>query len=262
LTGRQPKQWPRWLAWAEYWYNTNYHASLKSTPFEALYGRVPPVLIKGDVSLSAVEEVNKLTAERNVMLREMQEQLLKAQDQMRAQANKHRREVEYQVGDMVYLKIQPYKLRKLANRFNQKLSPRYYGPYEIEQKIGAVAYKLKLPDDSRVHPVFHASLLKKAISPNVESQRLPACMNEQWQLEPGPEEAMDTRRNEQGEVEVLVKWQGLPEFENSWESVEKMRKEFPGFLLEVKESFEGRGIDKYERFYTSKHNKKGGGNHS
>jgi hypothetical protein len=41
-----------------------------------------------------------------------------------------------------------------------------------------------------------------------------------------------------------------------------MRKEFPGFLLEVKESFEGGGIDKYERFYTRKHNKKGGGNHS
>ncbi|GAU45214.1 hypothetical protein TSUD_244190 [Trifolium subterraneum] len=189
LTGRQPKQW------AEYWYNTNYHASLKSTPFEALYGRVPRVLIRGDVGLSAVEEVNKLTAEKNVMLREMQEQLLKAQDQMRAQANKHRREVEYQVGDMVYLKIHPYKLRKLANRLNQKLSPRYYGPYEIEQKIGDVTYKLKLPDDSRVHPVFHASLLKKAISPNVEPQPLPACMNEQWQLEPGPEEAMDTRRN-------------------------------------------------------------------
>jgi hypothetical protein len=62
LTGRQPKQWPRWLSWAEYWYNTNYHASLKSTPFEALYGRSPPVLIRGDVNLSAVEEVNKLTA--------------------------------------------------------------------------------------------------------------------------------------------------------------------------------------------------------
>ncbi|CAJ2661553.1 unnamed protein product [Trifolium pratense] len=84
----------------------------------------------------------------------------------------------------------------------------------------------------------------------------------EWQLEPGPEEAMDTRRNEQGEVEVLVKWQGLPEFENSWESVEKMRKEFPGFLLEVKESFEGGGIDKYDIVYTHKHNKKGGGNHS
>jgi hypothetical protein len=256
LTGRQPKQWPRWLSWAEYWYNTNYHASLKSTPFEALYGRSPPVLIRGDVNLSAVEEVNKLTAERNAMLREMQEQLLRAQDVMRAQANKHRREVEYQVGDMVYLKIQPYKLRKLANRINQKLSPRYYGPYEVEQKIGEVAYKLKLPAESRVHPVFHASLLKKAVTPNVMPQPLPVCMNEEWQLEPEPEEALDTRRNDHGVVEVLVKWKNLPEFENSWEPADKLREEYPGFLLEGKKIFEGGGIDKHKIVYTRRQKRK------
>jgi hypothetical protein len=256
LTGRQPKKWPRWLSWAEYWYNTNYHASLKSTPFEALYGRSPPVLIRGDVNLSAVEEVNKLTAERNAMLREMQEQLLRAQDVVRAQANKHRREVEYQVGDMVYLKIQPYKLRKLANRINQKLSPRYYGPYEVEQKIGEVAYKLKLPAESRVHPVFHASLLKKAVTPNVMPQPLPECMNEEWQLEPEPEEALDTRRNDHGVVEVLVKWKNLPEFENSWEPADKLREEYPGFLLEGKKIFEGGGIDKHKIVYTRRQKRK------
>ncbi|CAJ2633359.1 unnamed protein product [Trifolium pratense] len=175
------------------------------------------------------------------MIREMKDQLLKAQDQMREHANKHRREVNYQVGDMVYLKIQPYKLQKLAKRFNQKLSPRYYGPYEILERVGAVAYKLKLPADSRVHPVFHASLLKKAVSANVETQPLTTCMNENWQLEPGPEEARDSRVNDKGELEVLVKWEGLPEFENSWELVHKMRQEFPDFLFEVKESLEGGG---------------------
>lgn len=71
VTGLKPKQWPKWLAWAEYWYNTNYHASLKATLFEALYGRTPPVLVRGDTSFSAVDEVNKLTAERNVILREL-----------------------------------------------------------------------------------------------------------------------------------------------------------------------------------------------
>jgi hypothetical protein len=89
------------------------------------------------------------------------------------------------------LKIQPYKLQKLAKRFNQKLSTRYYGPYEILEKVGVVAYKLKLPEDSRVHPVFHASLLKKAVTARVETQPLPSCMSESWQLEPGPEEARD-----------------------------------------------------------------------
>ncbi|KAI5410675.1 hypothetical protein KIW84_055987 [Lathyrus oleraceus] len=248
----------KYQTWSpEFWYNTNYHASLKSTPFEALYGRRPPVLVRGDVHLSAVEEVNKLTAERKEMIRKMKEQLLKAQDQMRVQANKHRREVDYQVGDKVYLKIKPYKLQKLAKRFNQKLSPRYYGPYEIIESVGVVAYKLKLPEDSRVHPVFHASLLKKTVLANVETQPLPTCMNESWQLEPGPEEARDTRVNEKGELEVLVKREGLPEFENSWELVEKMRQEFPGFLFEVKESLEGGGIDRYDIVYTRKCRNKG-----
>lgn len=49
ITGRTPKQWVKWLSWAEYWYNTTHHSSIKTTPFEALYGREPPVLIRGDV---------------------------------------------------------------------------------------------------------------------------------------------------------------------------------------------------------------------
>lgn len=89
------------------------------------------MLVRGDAHLFAVEEVNKLIAERNEMIKEMKEQQLKTQDQMRVQANKHGKEVDYQVRDKVYSKIQPYKLQKLAKRFNQNLSPRYYRPYEI-----------------------------------------------------------------------------------------------------------------------------------
>ena len=114
------------------------------------------------------------------MVKELQEQLLRAQEVMRTQANKHRREVVYQVGDMVYLKIQPYKLKSLVKRLNQKLSLRYYGPYEVEEKIGSVAYELKLPPDSKVHPVFHVSLLKKAVAATATYQPLPACLTEEW----------------------------------------------------------------------------------
>ncbi|KAI5408711.1 hypothetical protein KIW84_054516 [Lathyrus oleraceus] len=182
----------------------------------------PPVLIRGDIPGSAIDEVNKLTMERNLMIKELQKQLLRAQDLIRSQANKHRREVEYEVEDMVFVKIQPYKMKKLAKRLNQKLSPRYYGPYEVIQRIGVVAYKLKFPEGSKVHPVFHASLLIKAVIPVVEPQPLPSCMNEEWQLEPMPEKVISDRRNKQGELEVLVKWKNLPEFENSWELAEKM----------------------------------------
>lgn len=245
VTGLKPKQWPKWLAWAEYWYNTNYHASLKTTPFEALYGRAPPVLIRGDTPGSVVDKISKLTMERNLMIKELQEQLLKAQDMMRNQANKRMREVVYEVGDKVFLKIQPYKMKSLAKRLNQKLSPRFYGPYEVIKRVGEVAYKLKLPGEARVHLVFHVSLMKKAISASAEIQPFPDCMNEDWYLEPVPEKGMDYRRNDQGDWEVLVKWKDLPEFENSWELAEKLKEEFPVFFLEVKEVFEGRGIGRY-----------------
>lgn len=114
LTRTRPKQWPKWLPWAEFWYNTNYHSSLKQTPFEVLYGRKPPVVIRGDVGYTAVEEVDRLTAERNEVLDELKTQLIGAQNRMKQQADKKRREVEFQVGDLVFLKIQPYKLKKLA----------------------------------------------------------------------------------------------------------------------------------------------------
>ncbi|KAJ1383055.1 Chromo-like domain superfamily [Sesbania bispinosa] len=158
-------------------------------------------------------------AERNHMLDELKEQLVRAQNKMRTQANKHRREVEYQVRDVVFLKIQPYKLKSLAKRVNQKLSPRYYGPCEIVEKFSPVAYKLMLPKESQVHLVSHVSLLKKSISAAATSQPLPQFLAEDWELKVQPAEALAVRQNSQGEHEVLIKWKDLPDFENSWETV-------------------------------------------
>jgi len=105
---------------------------------------------------------------------------------MKQQADKKRSERSFAVGDRVWLKLQPSVQTSVAPRANHKLSFRYFGPYEVESKIDSVAYKLKLPEHSSVHPVFHVSLLKRAIGntmlvsstlpPDTTSMQEPECI--------------------------------------------------------------------------------------
>lgn len=97
------------------------------------------------------------------MLRELKANLCKAQDQNLQQTNKHWRAAEFQIGKWVYLKLQPYRWQSLAHRPNEKLRPRFYGPYAVQEHIGAVPYKPDLPTHSCIHPVFHVSLLKRVV---------------------------------------------------------------------------------------------------
>jgi hypothetical protein len=76
---------------------------------------------------------------------------------MKSQADKHRVERVFQPGDWVYMKLQPYVQSSVAARSNKKLSFRFYGPYKVIQRVGEVAYKLELPEGSRIHPVLHVS---------------------------------------------------------------------------------------------------------
>lgn len=163
------------------------------SPFQALYGRDPPLLLHGTTIPSKLEAVNVLQADRDELLGDLRANLLKSQDMMRKYANKSRRDVEYQVGDLVYLKLQPYRRRSLAKKLNEKLSPRFYGPFPVAARIGAVAYRLDLPPISRIHPVFHVSLLKKAIGTGFQVQDLPPVLTEDHELLVEPEEVLAVR---------------------------------------------------------------------
>lgn len=81
---------------------------------------------------------------------------------MKQTKDQHKVERSFEIGDMVYHKLQPYRQNSVSMRKNLKLASKYYGPYRILQKIGAAAYKLELPPPSHIHLVFHVSMLKRS----------------------------------------------------------------------------------------------------
>ncbi|XP_019439038.1 PREDICTED: uncharacterized protein LOC109344738 [Lupinus angustifolius] len=108
-----------------------------------------------------------------------------------------------------------------------KLSPKYYGPFQILKKVGYVAYQLELPEHSKVHLVFHVSLLKKALKPHQQPQSLPPMWNEELELVVSLEDILYSREDPHGNTEVLVKWQNLPTHEYSSELATTLQDQFP-----------------------------------
>jgi hypothetical protein len=98
-------------------------------------------------------------------------------------ADRHRIERSFEVGDLVFLRLQPYRQSSLKKSGAEKLKPRFYGPYRIMRRVGEVAYELELPEGSKIHNVFHVSCLKKAVGQFIStSEELPP-LDEEGQLE-------------------------------------------------------------------------------
>lgn len=233
----QPRQWAKWLPWAEFWYNTSTHMSTNITPFKAVYGRDPPPLVRIGHGQTRVGSLEDQLQERDAILDDLRVQLSSAQQKQKLMADRKRREVQLEVGSFVYLKLQPYRQASLAKRRNDKLSPRFYGPYQVVQRIGSVAYKLDLPAHSKIHPIFHVSQLKPAIGPIHRSQALPPLLSPDLVLEATPETLLGVREipHPQGNTrEVLIKWAGLPDFDATWEDAQAIARHFPSFHLEDK----------------------------
>jgi Rps23 Pro-64 3,4-dihydroxylase Tpa1-like proline 4-hydroxylase len=116
------KEMSKWLSIAEYWYNTAYHSALGRSPFEVLYGNTPRHLGIKKLQLCSVPNLEQWMKERELLSRIVQQQLERAQQRMKSQADKNRSERTFAPGDMVYMKLQPYVQTSVA----KKLSFRYY----------------------------------------------------------------------------------------------------------------------------------------
>jgi hypothetical protein len=105
FTSQHPRSWESFLAWVEYWYNTSFHQSTGTTPFQALYGQAPLRLINYLVGASPVSKVNHSLHARDEVLRELKSHLIRSNNRMKQYADAKRREVKFKVDDWMYLKL-------------------------------------------------------------------------------------------------------------------------------------------------------------
>lgn len=136
---------------------------------------------------------------------------------------------EFAVGDWVFLCLRPYRQMSATLRRNLKLSPRYYGPFQVVQKIGSVAYKLDLPSSSQIYHVFHVSLLKKKLGDRVTPLPDLPILTSKGTFAPEPEVILARRLKKKGNragAEALVQWKGTTEQDATWEDLEELRSSF------------------------------------
>ncbi len=230
---QHPQKWAKYLSLAEWWYKTNYHTSLGTTPYRALYGVDSPSTLVAIESTATHPEVKEWTQEREMLTKELRDRLQVAQNRMKQQADKHRREKEYTAGSWVYLRLQPYCQVSVAARKNPKLAARYYGPFEVIARVGMVEYRLQVPPGSQSHPVFHVSQLKQGVPPSSLVLPTAPLMGPEGEPLACPEKILDSRvgKRRRREVnEVLVKWYNLPEDAATWEDLPVLRTKYPELI--------------------------------
>jgi hypothetical protein len=145
FTGDHPRQWLRWLPWAEYVYNTAYQSSLRETPFRVVYGRDPPTIRSYEPGETRVAAVAHDMEERKAFLADVRYRLQQAQAVQKRHYDKHHRPVHYQVGDWALLRLRQRTASSLPQATAGKLKARYLRPYKIVELINDVAVRLELP---------------------------------------------------------------------------------------------------------------------
>nr|GEV50698.1 ribosomal protein S7, chloroplastic [Tanacetum cinerariifolium] len=182
---------------AEWWYNTSFHSSIGMTPFEALYGFPPPLHIPYIPKDSGDKEVDELMRDREATMNVLKQS-----------------------------KLQPYMQNSLRVNKHSKLTPKYFGPFLIVERIGKVAYRLDLPSDSQIHPVFHVSLLK--LASGQPGKIIPIPTESRFRLQ--PLKVLDhkmVKRGSRAAMKILVQWKDQSAEDATWEYLDELQLRFP-----------------------------------
>lgn len=151
---------------------------------------------------------------------------------MKIFADRHQSERHFEIGDMVLLKLQPYKQATARGAMPHKLTLKYFDPYLIIEKIENVAYHLQFPPSVKIHNVFHVSQLKRYEVRSVVIQSDPPAF---WEAIPKePEAILERRMVKKGNRAVtqwLIKWKNQEVTKTTWKEAASIREKFPSFDL-------------------------------
>jgi hypothetical protein len=234
------QSWDKCLPYAKFSYNNSYQESIKMAPFEFLYGRkcMTPLFWNepGENQFFGLDILRE--AKRQVQM--VRENLKLAQSRLKNYANNRRRELRFQVGDFMYLKVSP--MRGLHRfKITGKLAPRYIGPFKILEQRGEVAYHLELPPQlSNVHDVFHVSQLRKCLRVPEEQMPLEELIaGEDLTYQEYSVKILDASEkvtwNNRYKM-CKVQWSNHTEEEATWEKEDQLKAEFPDIFSNLSES--------------------------
>ncbi|KZV57841.1 hypothetical protein F511_03410 [Dorcoceras hygrometricum] len=220
------KNWVSLLDVAQFSYNLHKASSTGMSPFELVHGFQPtaPHVIALQRSGGACPAAYRFARTKQELYDEAKDSLAKAQRRMKKYVDKGRRDIEFQVGEKVLLKLTPQIWKKIsAKQIHRGLVPRYDGPFTVVNRVGQVAYRLELPDRLKIHPTFHVSFLKKFHEDEADEQRgqkrAPPVIR--FQTERKIAKILDHRTLGQSKknrrTDYLVQWEGEAVEEAVWE---------------------------------------------
>ncbi|SNX83216.1 related to Gag-pol polyprotein [Melanopsichium pennsylvanicum] len=228
--------WVTWLPMAEFVYNNTVHSSIGVSPFFACYGWNPKSHPDLPEQVGVLDPKRKEFATRRKEFTEyLQEQIRYAQSRTVEQYNRKRMDIEFKVGDMVYVNRKNWK----TARPSPKLDTRLAGPFPILERIGRRAYRLQLPASLRVHDVFHVSMLEPQRASSLPQRSTlevtPPLPDDTLEFEV---EAIVGKRKQGRQVQYKVQWRGYPKEAASWEPTDCLN--CPDLIREYEESAGGR----------------------
>jgi hypothetical protein len=222
-----PAKWSQFLSLAEFWYNNCHQSAINMTPFVALYGKEPRHWGIDAVATSPLPQLADWLEERKLIQQLLQHNLNHARQQMKHQADKNWTFRSFSQDEEVFVKLQPYVQSSVARRANHKLSFRYFGPYTIQRVINPVAYEVKLPEGSKILPIFHVSQLRKVLRPGTPVSPVLPVLTEDIAM-PVKILARRWHRGPHGRREqVQVQWSDPAALDITWEDKEELHQRFP-----------------------------------